>query len=247
MNNDVTRGLSLLADEAEPVLIDSHDVVAKARARTRNRRATTATALATVAVVGALTVALGGWPARQGTTAGTESTTIAPDLVDDGRAARFTEQFAAVWPTIVPAGVTTESSQAAVQELGSRLDPLEFVAHRLGLGFVEYSAVAKLSDAAGTTELRIDIWPPNEQFSELDPCPPCSSHHLQDGTEARVQRGLITSDSLAERTYLTALRPDGSRIQVMEMNATYGSTDVSRPDLVLDTDALLALATAFTY
>jgi hypothetical protein len=54
MTDDVTRGLAMLADEVEPAHIDAHDVITRARARTRNRRATFAAGAATFAVAGAL-------------------------------------------------------------------------------------------------------------------------------------------------------------------------------------------------
>jgi hypothetical protein len=56
MTDDVTRGLALLADEAEPAPIDTHAVVALARARTRSRRAVVASTVVTLAAVGALAV-----------------------------------------------------------------------------------------------------------------------------------------------------------------------------------------------
>ncbi|MFC4853675.1 hypothetical protein [Actinophytocola glycyrrhizae] len=57
MTDDITRGLTLLADEAEATPIDTHAVIARAKARTRNRRATTATAFA-VTAIGALAIGL---------------------------------------------------------------------------------------------------------------------------------------------------------------------------------------------
>ncbi|GAB1508916.1 hypothetical protein [Actinophytocola sp. KF-1] len=56
MTDDITRGLSLLADEVAPAPVDG--VAETARARTRNRRAGAATALAVV-VAGTLAVSLG--------------------------------------------------------------------------------------------------------------------------------------------------------------------------------------------
>ena len=56
MTDDITRGLSLLADEVPPAPVDT--VVERARARTRNRRAAAASALAVIAA-GTLTIGLG--------------------------------------------------------------------------------------------------------------------------------------------------------------------------------------------
>jgi hypothetical protein len=58
MIDDVTRGLSLLADEADAAPIDTDAVIATATARTRNR-AILATAFVTVFLVSALVLTLG--------------------------------------------------------------------------------------------------------------------------------------------------------------------------------------------
>lgn len=58
MTDDVTRGLSLLADEADAAPIDTDTVIATATARTRNR-AILATAFVTVFLVSALVLSLG--------------------------------------------------------------------------------------------------------------------------------------------------------------------------------------------
>lgn len=74
MTDDVTRGLAMLADEADPAPIDTHAVVALAKARTRGRRAVAASAIITVASVGALTVAVGA--VNEPTTLGGTTTTV---------------------------------------------------------------------------------------------------------------------------------------------------------------------------
>lgn len=59
MTDDITRGLGLLADDAEPAPIDTHALAALARARTNSRRAVVASACVTLAAIGALAVAVG--------------------------------------------------------------------------------------------------------------------------------------------------------------------------------------------
>lgn len=78
MTEDVTRGLSLLADEADPAPINSHAVIALARARTSRRRAVVASASVTLAAVGvlALTVTALREPAGIADGAPTTTTTI---------------------------------------------------------------------------------------------------------------------------------------------------------------------------
>lgn len=94
MTDDVTRGLELLADEAEPAPIDTHAVVAMARARRNSRRAVAASAFVTVAAVGALAVTVG---------AVKEPTASAPD--DPTTTVTVTEQ-------VTPSTTSTPSEAA---------------------------------------------------------------------------------------------------------------------------------------
>jgi hypothetical protein len=68
MTDDITRGLTALADEAQPAPIDSHTVIQLAHAHTRARRAVLTAAFATLVAVGALTVAVGAWQDPSATT-----------------------------------------------------------------------------------------------------------------------------------------------------------------------------------
>ncbi|MGB3444518.1 MAG: hypothetical protein WBA97_37745 [Actinophytocola sp.] len=75
MTHDITRGLSLLANEAEPAPIDSHTVIQLAHAHRRARRAVYTATFATLVAIGALTVAIGSWQDPTATGPATSRTT----------------------------------------------------------------------------------------------------------------------------------------------------------------------------
>ncbi len=89
MTDDITRGLSLLADEVPPAPVDA--VVEKARARTRNRRAVAASALVVIAA-GTLAISLGQ----------DDGLRVAEPSAD--RAARLTQQLAEIRGDVTPVG-----------------------------------------------------------------------------------------------------------------------------------------------
>lgn len=89
MTDDITRGLTLLADEVPPAPVDT--VVDKARIRIRNRRASAATALAVVAV-GTLAISLG----RD------DGVRVSDPPTD--RAARLTQEMAEIKAEAIPDG-----------------------------------------------------------------------------------------------------------------------------------------------
>lgn len=89
MTDDITRGLTLLADEVPPAPVDT--VVDKARTRIRNRRAGAATA---VAVVAAATLAI---------SLGQDDGVRVSDPPAD-RAARLTQEMAEIKAEAIPQG-----------------------------------------------------------------------------------------------------------------------------------------------
>lgn len=85
MTDDITRGLTALADEARPPDIDSHTVIQLAHAHTRARRAVLTAAFATIVAVGALTVAIGSWQDPAATTpAASQTTSPNPSVSETG-------------------------------------------------------------------------------------------------------------------------------------------------------------------
>jgi hypothetical protein len=141
MTDDVTRGLTMLADETEPAPIDSYDVITRARTRTRNRRATVTTALATLAVVGSLAVTLNQSP--QTTDAAT---------ADPRPGERLTTQLTEALPNLMPSRWTPESS--AVPEFHCPSDIS--VPDDITTG--PCSIRALYTDSAGRIDLRVLEW-----------------------------------------------------------------------------------------
>lgn len=89
MTDDITRGLTLLADEVPPAPVDT--VVDKARTRIRNRRAGAATA---VAVVAAATLAI----------TLSQDDGVRVSALPTDRAARLTQEMAEVKAEAIPPG-----------------------------------------------------------------------------------------------------------------------------------------------
>jgi hypothetical protein len=89
MTDDITRGLSLLADEVPPAPVDA--VVDKARTRIRNRRAGAATALAVIATA-TLAISLG------------QDDGVRVSGPPTDRAARLTQEMAEIKAEAIPPG-----------------------------------------------------------------------------------------------------------------------------------------------
>jgi hypothetical protein len=251
---ELHHGLDLLADEAEPAAVDVYGVIAKANARTRNRRATMATALATVTVAGAMIATISFGAGTQSAPVGAPPSSSPPitgwsppggptmtaSVINDNQMVAFTEQLEEAWPSIKPQGVTT----AKLDWFAGGLDPLEVHGFRTTEppNSITYATAAQLSDAQGSNELLIHIikvgphdWP----FESLDNSAPDSTHDLPDGTHVEIR-------SSSSQRVTQVVRPYGTAIQVTENNI--GSVDApARPDFILDTEALLKLATALSY
>lgn len=258
---NLTQGLDLLADEAEPAPVDADEVMAAARTRTRNRRATAATALATVAVVGALTVTLGNTngPATMGdTTATTTATTAAeaePQHVREQRAAALTAQLTAAWPGIAPAGVTVAPSTVAAEVFRWQKGPLEFGFQDDPAGNGRYTAYTELSDAQGSTWLSIHVYRAGDDPRQMPftPCTgteqgitTCTFRELPDGTKVNVGVQAGSGFGVGTTAYVQALRPDGTEISVADSNALPDQT-LSRTEPIMSAEDLVEFATVFTY
>ncbi len=259
---ELSYGLDLLADEVEPTAVDVYDVIAKAKARTRNRRATMPTALATVTVAGAMIATIGLSDPASGPPVGGRPTITSTPMpaqtpeVHDNHMVLLTQQLKEVWPTIVPTGVTTERTRATG---GPEVGALEFVGFLVSkaANLIVYRANARLSDSLGEVEISIDFGPPqpNPSFGHMQICRPdygCSTHDLEDGTRVRMQTGpaseFVGEPNDGTHRTMEAVRPDGSTLLVIEQNITVdGSSTQTRPSLVLDTEALLRLATELSY
>lgn len=263
---DLNHGLDLLADEATPAPIDVHDVIAKAKARTRDRRAAAGTALATVAAVAAIAVTIGGDkhgnglnPAVQTTTStppdgckiDTKGTTCEVAVTVDQQSLKLTQQLAAARDTVIPAQFTVEPSAFPMNGNG---EPLTFVTNGIG-GTGYYAAFARLTDSQGSVEIAIDVvkLAPGTPLGHVNslpvsPCTPgegnCEERMLAAGTVARATTN-ARPPGVIEMNYMSAVRPDGTYVQVM-ISAPQG-IPTPRPTLPLTLDDLFKFATVFTF
>jgi hypothetical protein len=232
MTEDITRGLDLLADEAEPAIIDTQHVISRARMRTRGRRAITASALATVALVGALVVTLGN-PAptsEQGTTPPTDKTV-------EGRLNRLLTE---ALPDVIPSNWSLLPDEPTARE-----PHLDFVC--LDVNGSDCSTGADYNDGVGDIDLRISVSRIPRNFDELCEvryCPqwePPVRKTLSDGTRTQV---LTYTETPTSRNFqqLLAARPDGTQIDVV---AIWPQGQRSGQPLTMD--EILKFATVFTY
>lgn len=220
MTDDITHGLALLADEAEPAHIDSYAVISKARARTRNRRGVAAAFLA-VAAIGAFTV-----------TTAAEHQTSGAAAPPESPAQRLNAQLDAVLPELIPSrwqarpAPPSHSIYEPPHVFSCRKEVLAGAAIRLGLpkhtssGWElddsdNCSAHNWYQDAEGELELAIGVNNSGKWYT--DPCmlPDCEEQELPDGTVWRVgpNAGASTSETSGIQS-LQGLRPDGTYVSV---------------------------------
>lgn len=270
-DKQMTSGLSLLAEEAEPAAIDVYDVIAKAKARTRNRRASVATAFGTVAVVGAMafTLDLGGDTNTIGA-AGSQPTTTAPGKppelcpIPDGaqtcyvfppeqddQSRKLDGQLTAVVGDLIPAGFTVEPDV-----LDKYLPALTFSVHHNSEELPFYTAHAIVRNEHGTATIDIIVLkqPPGTPLGHVNeqpfgPCQDgvdgCELRELGDGTTATAQAN-TRPPGLTLSSTMTAQRPDGTYLQVIT-NVGPGTSPAPLPDAPFTTDDLFTFATVFTY
>jgi hypothetical protein len=242
MTEDVTHGLTLLADEAEPAPVDTYAVIAKARTRNRNRR-TMATAFASVVAIGVLATTL--------STDRWTDTATAQEL----RSARLTAQWAAMQPELLPAGWTPEEVSPNVRPRPGMFKcgdepPLKF---EMQPGDTEPPAIIEIQtpqgmcstgnwyqDEEGVVVLQLIIsaelaWP-------ADPCaaPECEESTLADGTRVWVRPD--TASAAGPLQLMDAFRPDGTHVKV---SVHWRSEERSTPPMTRD--ELVKLADVFSY
>jgi hypothetical protein len=231
MTDDITRGLGLLADEAEPATIDTQRVITRARARTRNRRASLATAFATVALVGALVVAMGPLKGTSDQAASITDTTL------EGRLNRLLTE---ALPGLIPAGWSLVPKPEAEEP------QLEFVC--LSDNTNGCNASATYDDGAGDLDMGIHVDRIPRAFKHNQ----CGDEYcdawaapvrqtLPDGTKTQV---LTSSEKLApyDGESLLAFRPDGTMVSVY-----FRWPQGTRSEPPLTTDQMLEFATVFSY
>lgn len=250
------HGLDQLADEAEPAPIDVYDIIAKANARSHNRKAALATSLAVVTVAGGMVAAIGltssdDWPVTGSpsthTTRPTTSTSIPPKPTLNNKSRHFTQVLADAWPTIAPAGVTVEKSDyhLSALEFGGSVGSVNAPDQLL------YDAQAKLSDAQGSTQLTIQIWPPGDQIIDFTPYIPDQNRdyrQLEDGTQANLWTDTDPIATAVGTVEADVLRPDGTRITLREDN-TGGpmGQELTRPTTFFTAEQLIQFGLLFTY
>jgi hypothetical protein len=225
----------MLADEAEPAQIDSHDMIARAKARTRTRRATIAAAVATFAVVGALVATMtNARPAKPATT----TTAVPPsatlsELLDN--------QLKEALPDVIPTGWSLVTTAA-----DSSWKPLTFMCGGGCLGGADFN------DGVGDIDMNFNLGTENDPaangFSNSICGPPeCINettpveHVLPDGTRAQLATFTETPTSRDIQEMLVS-RPDGTH---MRMTVLWPTGSRSAPPLT--TDELLKFATVFSY
>jgi hypothetical protein len=255
MTEDITRGLTLLAEEVEPAAIDSHAVVATVKARKRNRRAV-ATAFASVAVIGAITMTL--------------STDRAPDTATTGESpsTRLTTQLTAALPDVIPAEWRTVPAPIYGPPNGPPPPPLLFscmseTPHRTvpdsdlpevfsPRNLVPSSpndaaerdvcqATAWYQDAQGPIELWLEVEYPGRWFSPVCPPDECDEWALPSGTRVRVNVETVGVPTPGHLQWFEVLQPNGTYVRV----TTHWQNDRSTPPLTLD--ELLRFADRFSY
>jgi hypothetical protein len=227
MTDDVSRGLALLAAEAEPAPIDSHAVIDQARTRTRNRRAMAAAFVAVVAV-GAVAMALGPLSSGGNTPAG-----------------RLTRQLSAAVPNVIPdrwAPVeppTTPGNQPQPRVFRCTVPPGSVDE---GAGFATNKtcfAEAYYQDGQGTIRLGMAVTLPEPDQGTVDiACfSSCEEHTLPDGTLAQVNANNTDQEHVQT---LWASRPGNTFVII---TLSWNDTRSAPP---LTDDELLKFATVFS-
>lgn len=241
MTDDVTRGLAMLADEAAPAEIDSHEVITRARARTRNQRTTIAAAVATFAVVGALVVTTSN--ARQPKPATT--TTVAP--TNETLSEQLDRLLVDAVRDLAPNGWTSVTEPAA-----SDL-PLTFLCG-LPVGGVEMPNASEVCvahsnfvDKTGPFQVQWSVSMVERNFDDgCDPqfCAPWAPpfrKNLADGTRTQV-RTFTETPTNRDMQELLAARPDGTQVT---MTLIWPKGQRSAQPLTMS--QLQKWATVFTY
>jgi hypothetical protein len=211
MTDDITHGLALLADEAEPATVDSHAVIAQARARTRNRRTMTA-AFLTVVAIGTLAV-----------TSSINRPTNAPAARPETQGQRLTAQLNAALPEVIPArweiaeprpDDETTNYPPPRPSPGNGPDEMATLVQGWYPGDIDNcGTMLWYQDSQGRIEILLGV--NNSKAWFYDPClaPDCEEHPLPDGTRWRGRSDVGVSIANNSQ-HIEALRPDGTNIMV---------------------------------
>jgi hypothetical protein len=258
MTEDVTRGLALLADEAESAPIDSHDVITRARALSRRRRSM-ATAFAAVVAIGAAAVTLQADQSRD-----------APATQPEPPSKRLTAQLAAALPELIPdrwatrpapPNPPTATNPSPNTFLCDSEAPTSQTQHlppetprtgpsgtweanpsdTWGAGPSDLCyAMSWYQDTEGDIELELEINDDGAWF--FNPCtePVCNEWALPDGTRVRMDLDDAGVSPVGHLQQLEALRPDGTHLQV------FLHWDNDRPG-PMTVDELVKFADKFDY
>ena len=228
MTDDVSRGLALLAAEAEPAPIDSYALISRARTRTRNRRSMAAAFVAVVAV-GAIAVAVG--PLSSG---------------GDTPAERLTGQLAAALPGVIPDRWEPAEPPETTQSLPRTFRCTEHPPlNRLPVGAdstfagTMCFADAYYQDSQGTIRIGFSITI-SDQETTFVCLPGCHERILPDGTWAQVSPDGVKTVPADRVQMLLATRPDNTTVNIIL------SWHNQRTTTPLTDDELLKLATVFS-
>lgn len=233
MNDDVSRGLALLADEAEPAPVDPYDVITRARVISRNRRATAAAAFATVALVGALAVTVGNPDRHERTTAATTP----EDLTD-----RMNRQLTEALPDLIPSRwspVDDPNVEGPAPRFTCEPAPATPTSYRCHLHAVYDDGHGALRFGISADKIERDFLNScDEEYCDL--WGPALEEKLPDGTRAK---SFTYTEKVTPRDSQTLLveRPDGSQVAV---NVTWQQGQRSEPPL--SGEEILKFATVFS-
>lgn len=248
MNEDVTRGLTLLADEAEAPTVDVDAVIAAATARTRGRRAIVATAVVTVAALGALAVTLGA--AKETPPPVGQRTPTSPigdaGAASDGGLTSFTDI-----PRLASAAEQAARAPRLQSELIDAFDrilPSGWEHSTFAFGCTEYGCWAEgdLIDEVGNISLRISVSGDHDRPTCTTPsCLGEDEDLLDDGTYVRLSTTAADeSNPVVDRRTQKAVwsvRPDGTDIYFTV------SWPLSRAAPAVTDDGWMAFGKALTY
>jgi hypothetical protein len=229
----VTRGLTLLADEAEPAPIDTHDVITRA-IRTRSRRTTVAIAFGTAVVVGALAVALGVATREH------KPPAVAPPTSTNGFPVPGTEMVEPA--TDAERAARANRLQADLVDAFGRVlsDDWEHSTFAFTCDLHGCWAEGDIKNDAGSVKLFVHV---NGDFG-LSACwaPNCAKQRLDDGSLAYVSDNeMDTIDGKRRIMGVGAMRADGTTSSITV------EWPPDRPTKPLTEDQWLEFATAFTY
>ena len=250
MTDDITRGLTALADEAQPAPIDSHTVVQLAHAHTRAKRAILTAAFATLVAIASLTVAIGALqdPNAAGPATAPTTSTTAPTTEQSSPSTEPNPDEGVRQPaTPEENAVRKPRLQADIIAAFDRIFPAGWDHSTFGFGCDQSGCWTDgdIIDEVGNFNIHVYV---GKDFGQT-PCmaPSCVRREtLPDGTEVSFfentdDESPIPGMEPTERKGFSALRPDGTDIHFTAEWPT------SREAPAVTDDEWLEFATVFTY